>query len=243
MPVLLYAYDRYLQTQRGKVQFLLLKVEWISPVMAVYFRPLIKDQFKYKEGQYLYFNCPYISSTEWHPFTISSAYDDLHNGPRIHLETGEEVYEVPHQQKQQLPHKAATAKYCLVSQDHRNLSPDEYIDKSDTGYCDYVSVHIKVHGLEEPHARTWTRKLKEYLELLSGGQSFPFFFRRRDARGDTQLGRLNGPDNAPILRVDGPEHYTSYGTVMLVGAGIGLTPCASVLCATGKRQLQKSLWF
>ncbi len=145
---------------------------------------------------------------------------------------------MPHQQKQQLPHKAATAKYCLVSQDHRNLSPDEYIDKSDTGYCDYVSVQIKVHGLEEPHARTWSRKLKEYLELLSGGQSFPFFFRRRDARGDT--GRLNGPDNAPILRVDGPEHYTSYGTVMLVGAGIGLTPCASVLCALTKYRWKKN---
>ena len=264
VPVLLYAYDRYLQTQRGKVQFLLLKVEWIAPVMAVYFRPLIKDQFKYKEGQYLYLNCPHISSTEWHPFTISSAYDDLHNGPRIHLETGEEVYEVPRQQQQQqqqLSHKAAahrgnnnnyytnssssSSKYCLVSQDHRNLSPDEYIDKSDTGYCDYVSVHVKVHGLDEPHARTWTRKLKEYLELLSGGQSFPFFFRQRDARGDIQLGRLNGPDNAPILRVDGPhsapsEHYTSYGTVMLVGAGIGLTPCASVLCALTKYRWKKN---
>ena len=106
-------------------------------------------------------------------------------------------------------------------------------------------MHIKVHGLEEPHARTWTRKLKEYLELLSGGQSFPFFFRRRDARGDTQLGRLNGPDNAPILRVDGPhyapsEHYTNYRTVMLVGAGIGLTPCASVLCALTKYRWKKN---
>ncbi len=70
-----------LPTKRGKVQFLLLKVEWISPVMAVYFRPLIKDQFKYKEGQYMYLNCPYISSTEWHPFTISSAYDDLPTYP------------------------------------------------------------------------------------------------------------------------------------------------------------------
>jgi hypothetical protein len=32
-----------------------------------------------------------FAETEWHPFTISSAYDDLNNGPRIHLETGEEV--------------------------------------------------------------------------------------------------------------------------------------------------------
>jgi hypothetical protein len=99
-----------------------------------------------------------------------------------------------------------------------------------------VSVHIKVHGLEEPHARTWSRKLKEYLELLSVGQSFLFFFRRRDASEDTQLGRLNGSDNAPILRVDGPhyapsEHYTNYRS---------LTPCASVLCALTKYRWKKN---
>eukprot|EP00808_Paulinella_micropora_P021484 g25932.t1 len=31
---------------------------------------------KYKEGQYAYINCPIISRTEWHPFTISSAPQD-----------------------------------------------------------------------------------------------------------------------------------------------------------------------
>ena len=51
------------------------------------------------------------------------------------------------------------------------------------------------------------------------------------------IGREKGPDGTmPILCVDGPhsapaEHYTSYGTILLVGAGIGLTPCASILTA------------
>lgn len=49
----------------------------------------------------------------------------------------------------------------------------------------------------------------------------------------------------PILRVDGPhaapaEHYSSYGTVMLVGAGIGLTPCASILTALAKYRWKKN---
>ncbi len=58
----------------------------------------------------------------------------------------------------------------------------------------------------------------------------------KDERGDLSIGKLNGPDNKQIIRVDGPhsapaEHYVNYGTVMLVGAGIGLTPCVSILTA------------
>lgn len=55
----------------------------------------VQEDFKFKEGQYLYLNCPHVSANEWHPFTISSAPDDLKFGPRIHLVSGEEVAEVP----------------------------------------------------------------------------------------------------------------------------------------------------
>jgi hypothetical protein len=41
-PVLLYLYERYLESQRGKAPFILCKVDYIPPVMSVYFRPLIK---------------------------------------------------------------------------------------------------------------------------------------------------------------------------------------------------------
>ena len=58
------------------------------------FRPVYKHDFVFKEGQYLYLSCPYINKNEWHPFTISSASGDLSTGPRIALETGEEVIEV-----------------------------------------------------------------------------------------------------------------------------------------------------
>jgi hypothetical protein len=42
IPALLYIYDRYLQLHRGKCPFMICKVEWIPPVMAVYFRPVFK---------------------------------------------------------------------------------------------------------------------------------------------------------------------------------------------------------
>ena len=30
-------------------------------------------RFRFRAGQYLYLNCPAISASEWHPFTITSA--------------------------------------------------------------------------------------------------------------------------------------------------------------------------
>lgn len=225
--------------------------------MAVHFRPKNKEDFKFKEGQYLYLNCPGISPNEWHPFTISSAQDDLNLGPRIHLETGEEVVEVP--RPADLHPGAKWNKYCLISKDYQKMERHEYLDKSETGYHDYISCHIKVHGLTDATAKTWTRKLKEYFEYVSGGgvvatskngelvkSSFPFYFTKRDNRGDLTIGREFGPDGeTPILRVDGPhsaptEHFCNYGTVLLVGAGIGLTPCASVLTALIKHQWKKN---
>lgn len=233
LPCLLLCVEKYLEHHRGDVTFAVTKVEWIPPVMAIYFKPKNKEDFIFKEGQYLSVNCPFVSEKEWHPFTISSAYDDLLNGPRINLETGEDVMLVP----RPAGRTGKWNKYCDVSKDYRTLSESELLDKSDTGYNDYISIHVKVHGLEHPVARSWTRRLKEYFELMAPGKSFPFYFTHRDHRGDIVLGREKGPDGAmPIIRIDGPhaapaEHYSSYGTVMLVGAGIGLTPCASILTA------------
>lgn len=233
LPCFLLCIEKYLEHHRGDVTFAVTKVEWIPPVMAIYFKPKNKEDFVFKEGQYLSMNCPYVSEKEWHPFTISSAYDDLQNGPRINLETGEDVMLVP----RPAGRTGRWNKYCDVSKDYRYLEEHELLDKSDTGYNDYISIHVKVHGLEDPVARSWTRRLKEYFEMMAPGRSFPFYFTHRDHRGDIVLGREKGPDGImPIIRIDGPhaapaEHYSSYGTVMLVGAGIGLTPCASILTA------------
>jgi NADPH oxidase len=50
-----------------------------------------------------------------------------------------------------------------------------------------------------------------------------------------------------LLRVDGPhsapsEHYDKYETVMVVGAGIGLTPCASILRAVTKYKWKRGFY-
>jgi hypothetical protein len=92
----------------------------------------------------VYLNCPHVSHKEWHPFTISSAHDDLYNGPRVHLVTGEEVVEVP--KPCNLPPGAKWSKYCPASVDWRTLAVHQLLDKSETGYMDYISVHIKVNS-------------------------------------------------------------------------------------------------
>ena len=245
VPCLLYLVERYLQVWRGNQPILVTKVEWIAPVMAIYFRPVMKDSFAFKEGQYLYLNCPYISRTEWHPFTISSSQEDLSCGTRVCLATGEDVHQVP--RPADLPAKAKWNKFCHVSQDYKTMDPDEYLDQSETDYNDFLSCHIRVHGLDALEAKSWTRKLKEYFEVMSGGGDnvFPCFFSRREQRGDVLMGRTHGPDGSPLLRVDGPhsapaEHYMNYGTVMLIGAGIGLTPCASILQALSKYRWKRN---
>ena len=240
IPCALYLYDRYKQQTKGSNPLMITKVEFINPVMAIYFKPCFLKDFEFKEGQYLYLSCPHISASEWHPFTISSAQDDLTNGPRVYLETGEEVLEVP--RPSNLHPNAKWNKYYLISTNYQDILPSDYIDKSETGYNDYISCHIKIHGLDDPVAKTWTRKFKEYLEVcaghMPGTNQFPLFFNSIDHRGDIQIGKHKDVDDQAMIRVDGPhsapsEHFCNYGTCMMVGGGIGLTPCASVISSSG----------
>jgi len=79
---------------------------------------------------------------------------------------------------------------------------------------DWVSVHINAVG-------NWTGALHG---LMNPDKKL----------GIVQQDLLEGPDGSPILRIDGPfgaasEEVFEYKTVILVGAGIGVTPFASIL--------------
>lgn len=149
VPLSLYAVERLLQQLRGSRAFVVTKVEWVKPVMAVKICPLDKQAFNFREGQYLYLNCPHISKNEWHPFTISSARGDLSipgsgmlNPLRVSVSTGEEVCEVP--RPAGLDKKFKWHKFCVISKDYRTVPEYELLDKHETCYHDYVSCHIKV---------------------------------------------------------------------------------------------------
>lgn len=96
---------------------------------------------------------------------------------------------------------------------------------------DFVSCHIKI----QPGG--WTERLKNYFEDMNPGQDYPFHLKHIDEKGERQDGKLIGIDGQQLLCVDGPhsspsQHYDAYRRCMVVGAGIGMTPCASILRGT-----------
>ncbi|EGB04413.1 putative respiratory burst oxidase [Aureococcus anophagefferens] len=236
VPLAAYAYERRRRVVRGNAPFLVARVEWIPPVLAVHFRPADKRDFDFAEGTYVLLNCPFVSRHEWHPFTISSARGDLAAGARVALDDGETVVAVDPPAALPLRARARWRRYRRASADPATVCDDDLLAAHETAHHDFVSCHIKVHAAAPGEPPTWTQALKDYLEMMAPRRDYPFHFTRRDDRGELLLGRARGPDLGQILRVDGPHaapamHYDKYGSVLVVGAGIGMTPCASVLTA------------
>jgi NAD(P)H-flavin reductase len=191
----LYLLEVVLRRYRGSQHFFVRSVRYVPPVMQLKFRPRHPDDFRFMEGQYLYLKCPYVSSNEWHPFTISSACGDLDQG-------GEEGW---------------------------------------------LSVHIRI--IKDG----WTENLLRYFSAMDGrdvnaddvGENELFLqLTSRDAKGQIQIGKDRGVNGKPLLLVDGPhaapaQHYSTYDHVMMIGAGIGLTPSCSVLRSVLKYKWKK----
>lgn len=66
----LYILERILRLVRGSSPTIVKRCNFLKG--DVLNLELEKPAFKYKAGQYCFINCPLISKTEWHPFTISS---------------------------------------------------------------------------------------------------------------------------------------------------------------------------
>eukprot|EP00514_Thraustochytrium_sp_LLF1b_P005037 CAMPEP_0184520446 /NCGR_PEP_ID=MMETSP0198_2-20121128/7168_1 /TAXON_ID=1112570 /ORGANISM="Thraustochytrium sp., Strain LLF1b" /LENGTH=156 /DNA_ID=CAMNT_0026911037 /DNA_START=38 /DNA_END=508 /DNA_ORIENTATION=- len=77
IPLALYVGERFYKMFKESKPFHVVKVEYQHPVLCIGFRPKHEGSFVYKEGQYLYLKVPTVSKTQRHPFTISSAYEDL----------------------------------------------------------------------------------------------------------------------------------------------------------------------
>jgi hypothetical protein len=179
IPLGIYLLERFNRVSKGRRYVYLRKVKFVNPVMELQFEPQGgSEAWEFKEGMYLFLNCPRIHAREYHPFTISSAYGDL-----VH--------------------------------------------------DDYVSVHIKCHP------GGWTEKLKDMLEEMNPKRDYPFVLSRRNKKGELVVGKNLDVDGRPLLLLDGPhaapsQHFDEYKVCMVVGAGIGLTPCNSILRAVLK---------
>ena len=110
----------------------------------------------------------------------------------------------------------------------------------------WVSVHIRIIP------GGWTEKFLRYFLAMSGRdineddlkKEMFLSLTSRDAKGAIQIGKDRGVDGKPLLLVDGPhaapaQHYSTYDHVMMIGAGIGLTPSCSVLRSVLKYKWKK----
>ena len=94
-----------------------------------------------------------------------------------------------------------------------------------------LEVNIRVNASEH----SWTNKMAKYLMLFDPEKTGAVeFVTRNAASGGVSLGKVLGPDGKPFFHVDGPhgapsQHVFCYNTAMIVGAGIGVTPCSSIM--------------
>eukprot|EP01127_Copromyxa_protea_P014318 TRINITY_DN3968_c0_g1_i1.p1 TRINITY_DN3968_c0_g1~~TRINITY_DN3968_c0_g1_i1.p1 ORF type:complete len:566 (-),score=129.27 TRINITY_DN3968_c0_g1_i1:52-1749(-) len=72
-PLVMYLIERTIRIIRGSQKTIVVKAIQ-HPAKTIEIR-LKKASFKYKSGQYVFLQCPYIAAFEWHPFTISSSPD------------------------------------------------------------------------------------------------------------------------------------------------------------------------
>jgi NADPH oxidase len=136
----------------------------------------------------------------------------------ISLEFGKEgVFSSPYKEGQYIFINAPTVAYFQWHPFTLSSAPEEKT----------VTVHIRTQG-----EGTWTAELMKKFEQMGPKQAY---FRLARAGPQGQMpGKILGPEGKPLLSVDGPhsaptQHVGEYGVVMVVGAGIGVTPVAATL--------------
>merc|ERR1712079_96885 len=203
-----------------------------SYVMKLTF--VVPRGFDYQAGQYLQLCCKQMGSAEWHPFTISSAPEEDYLS--VHTRCPNELdwcsalrRKLVEQPVASLSKGVATAKPgCRVLYSrrvHHGLPTD---DEEDRKYDQPHAVEVPRDG--SGSMQTFTAPAADNLKKQETGLS------------KISLSDLvqSLPQNAVQMRLDGPHGAPSqsvwkHRSVVLVGAGIGVTPFASILRSTQLR--------
>ncbi|KAF9263193.1 NADPH oxidase [Marasmius fiardii PR-910] len=165
-----------------------------------------KEKTKVRAGQYIFLNCPEISYFQWHPFTLTSAPEEDYISVHIRV-VGD----------------FTTALAKAVGCDFESKEKGELAFVCLVTRCT-LTIFVRSSSA-----------LFVYVLHLNHPTNRP-----------TGSGKVLGTDTNPPLNralprvmVDGPfgsasEDFLNYEVVLLVGAGIGVTPFASIL---------KSIWY
>ncbi|GAA5911842.1 hypothetical protein JCM6882_005215 [Rhodosporidiobolus microsporus] len=182
----------------------------------------VKPSFKYKAGQWLFLSVPDVSGMQWHPFTISSAPDDPYVSVHIR-QVGDWTMALGNRLgcTRSLAaelNSTATGAYPSAAEEKARLARLDSISLSED---DGASMSGSGCGKSDD----------EY----GKGEFY-----------DVTTSALAAGGNLPRIKVDGPfgapaEDVFKAEVAVLVGAGIGVTPFASILKNVWYKQQQNRL--
>jgi NADPH oxidase len=242
-PLMLVISDRLLQRQRRKSTVRLESAELLKAnVMKLTFKQ--PRGFLYQAGHYAQIACEQVSQEEWHPFTISSAPEEEYLTMHIRCPDELDWCSALRRTLIEEPVKAvsqgkATAKPgCRVTFGHFRINSMPGQADEDLKYDIPQSVEVAGSNFNAapPAGRVLDESKIDIEDVSTFGliSSFP--------KGSIRMW-LDGPHGAPS------ELVWVHRTVILVGAGIGVTPFASILRSiqmrtqTEKSQPHRSAWW
>ncbi|GAA5979740.1 hypothetical protein JCM11641_004072 [Rhodosporidiobolus odoratus] len=199
-----YFLERFIREVRSRRQTRLISV-LMHPSGTMELR-FLKPSFKYKAGQWLFLNVPQVSPFQWHPFTISSAPDDPYISVHIR-QVGDWTVALGNR-------LGCTS---LLAAELTSSASGKYPSAAQEKAClaggrDDISLDFNSKS-EEDH---------------TSGEFY-----------DVTTSALAAGGNLPSIKVDGPfgapaEDVFKAEVAILIGAGIGVTPFASIL---------KNIWY
>jgi len=187
--------------------------------------------FDYQAGQYLQLCCKQMGAEEWHPFTISSAPEEDYL--TVHIRCPDEL-----DWCSALRRKLVEEPVASISKGAAKAKPGCRVLYSNHGLSGNSEEDLKY---DQPHAVEVPRD--------GGGSMQSFTAPTNDnlTKQDRGMSKISLsdivhslPQHAVQLRLDGPHGAPSQSVwrhrcVVLVGAGIGVTPFASILRSTQLR--------
>ena len=237
-----------LRSWRGSFHVDVLEVRHFDGDVMLLRMKLPRRKFMFRPGQYLFINVPALSPTEWHPFTISSAPEESTFTCHIRCRKGmdwthgllmllnpEKKPRLTFQSALDASAGAAAAQQPLVVKDNplgrHNSSAD-------------------VREGRDSQAGTWAQRQRAQQQNV--GAAAADMAASADGGKKRRLSMEIEAEKAarkaavaPVVRVDGPfgspsEEVFGFSTIVLVGAGIGVTPFCSIMRAVQLQHRMRS---
>ncbi|GMH43662.1 hypothetical protein BSKO_11584 [Bryopsis sp. KO-2023] len=202
VPILVYIIERFLRLYRQRTwQTKVLFTESLpGNVMAMYISK--PKRFRYKSGMYVFLNCPQLSQFEWHPYTMTSAPRDDFIG--VHVAALGDWSSAINDMFSSLEVQRADSHAI-----HQNMA------ERTGSRCTPTKALLNDNNVEM--SDNSSRPESNCSFAASSGTSFLTIV------PDKMKVYVDGPYGAPA------QDYEQYRVLLLVGAGIGITPFASML--------------